>query len=350
MTPSHSDRPGRAEAARHRDAGRVASQPGRDSRRARDHYPSRATTWRQPCATAHADHPFACIRTRPRPAIRNPRRSAGICAGAGHDLTWAQRTPASAAALAHELAAAPDQRARALGDQAAAVPEPWLAHQLGVLSPGASPALREEYARRAGVAAAYREAAGITRPDQAISPNPHLADPELETMRAATIRALEFRDEADIIRGMTRGELEAQVLDGERAQASAPPDVSSQLRLTAQAEANTLAQSADAQSADAQARHDHAAAASAMALARQVRHREREEQPVNIILKSAGQDPVRGEPIPGQARPDQPATLNTERNRKALIVKDPGRCLALNFVTTISAYSRALPPVASPRR
>jgi hypothetical protein len=184
---------------------------------------------------------------------------------AGHDLTWAQRTPVSAPAVAHELAATLDQRSRALGDQAAAHPEPWLARQLGVLAPGASPALREEYARRAGAAAAYREAAGITDPDQAVSLNPHLADPELENMRAATIRALEIRDEADMIRGMSRGELEVQVLDGERAQASAPPDVSGQLRLTAQAEADALAQSGDAQ-----ARHDQAGAASARTLARQL--------------------------------------------------------------------------------
>ncbi len=184
---------------------------------------------------------------------------------AGHDLTWAQRTPASAPALARELAAALDARARALGDQLAAAPEPWLARQLGVLSPAASPALRAEYARRAGAAATYREAAGITDPQQAVSFSPHLADPELEAMRAATIRALEYRDEAAIIGGMTRGELEAQVLGGERARASAPPDVSAQMRLTAQAEADALAQAADAQ-----ARHDQPGASGARALARQL--------------------------------------------------------------------------------
>ena len=64
---------------------------------------------------------------------------------------------------------------------------------------------------------------------------------------------------------MTRGGLEAQVLEGERAHATAPPDVSAQLRLSAQAEADTLAQSADAQ-----ARHDHTGAANAQALARQM--------------------------------------------------------------------------------
>jgi len=85
----------------------------------------------------------------------------------GHDVTWAQRTPKDAPAVAHELAAGLDQRARALGEQLAASPEPWLAKQLGMLAPHASPLLREDYARRAAAAAAYREAAGITDPDQA---------------------------------------------------------------------------------------------------------------------------------------------------------------------------------------
>ena len=184
---------------------------------------------------------------------------------AGHDVTWAQRTPASAPPVAHELAAAIDDRARALGEQMAASPEPWLARQLGVLAPDASPALREEYARRAGAAAAYREAAGITDPQQAVSPGPHRGNPELETMRQATMTALEIRDEAGILRGLDRGDLEARVLQGERAQASAPPDISSQLRLAAQAEADALRQAADAQ-----ARHDQAGASRARALAAQL--------------------------------------------------------------------------------
>jgi len=179
-----------------------------------------------------------------------------------HDVTWAQRTPAGAPAAARELAAALDDRARALGEGMAASPEPWLACQLGVLAPGASPALREEYTRRAGTAAAYREAAGITNPDQAVSLEPHRGNPELEAMRNTVLTALEIRDEADIMRGLDRGELEARALQGERGRATAPPDVSSQLRLTAQAEAD-----AHQQSAAAQTRHNYTGAASATALA-----------------------------------------------------------------------------------
>ena len=58
------------------------------------------------------------------------------------DVTWAQRTPASAPAVANELAAALDDRRRALGARAAD-PEPWLARQLGVLpGPGLPRAAR----------------------------------------------------------------------------------------------------------------------------------------------------------------------------------------------------------------
>ncbi len=61
---------------------------------------------------------------------------------------------------------------------------------------------------------------------------------------------------------MSRGELEAQVLEGDRAQATAPPDTSSQLRLTAQAEADAWQQSADAE-----AEHDQVRAENARSLA-----------------------------------------------------------------------------------
>src|SRR5579859_4339433 len=139
----------------------------------------------------------------------------------GHSVTWAQRTPKDALPVAHELAAGLDQRARAFGEHLAASPEPWLASQLGVLAPHASPLLREDYAQRAGAAAAYREAAGITDPGQAIAPRPHRGNPELDHLRQAAIRALELRGETEILRRMTHGELEARILDAERALASA---------------------------------------------------------------------------------------------------------------------------------
>jgi hypothetical protein len=149
----------------------------------------------------------------------------------GHGVTWAQRTPQNAPDLAHELAAGLDDRRRELSERALANPEPWLTRHLGPPpGPDASPVLREDYARRAGTAAAYREAGGITDPDQAVSFSPH-PGPELEILRKDTLRALEIADENAEIRAMSRGQLEAQVLAADRTQATAPPDTSSLLRL-----------------------------------------------------------------------------------------------------------------------
>ena len=179
------------------------------------------------------------------------------------DVTWAQRTPQTASDVAHEVADGLDSRLTELGERAIAEPQPWLVKHLGMLSPNASSALREDYARRAGIAAGYREAAGITDPEQAISAGPHSASPELDAMREAAIGALEITE--DSYRAMTLGQLEAKVAEGDRAQALAPPDVSGQLRLTAQAEADAWQQSADAE-----VRHDQVESGSAKALAAQL--------------------------------------------------------------------------------
>ena len=180
----------------------------------------------------------------------------------GHWVTWAQRTPEKAPALAHELAAGLDDRRRELGERAPANPEPWLTRHLGPPpGPDASPVLREDYAWRAGTAAAYREARGITDPEQAVSFGPH-PGPELEALRKDTVRALEIADEHAEMRAMSRGELEAQVFEADRAQAAAPPDTSSQLRMTAQAEADAWQQAADAE-----AEHDQVQAENARSLA-----------------------------------------------------------------------------------
>ena len=233
---------------------------------------------------------------------------------AAHDVTWAQRTPASAPAVARELAAGLDDRVRALGERMAASPQPWLARQLGVIAPDGSPALREEYTRRAGLAAAYREAAGITDPDQAVSLEPHRGNPELENMRMAVFTALEIRDEAEILRGLHRGELEAQVLTGERAQASAPLDVSGTLRVTAQAEADALRQSADAE-----VQHDETGAASAKTLARQLAaERERlEAGSIRYETWSAGTRDIRAAAEKARAELQRRGHVQPEEERQA---------------------------------
>jgi hypothetical protein len=178
--------------------------------------------------------------------------------------SWAERTPASAPALAHAAAEALDNRMAELGLRMLDKPEPWLTDCLGPPpGPDSSPLLREDYARRAGIAAAYREAEGITDPGQAISLEPHHGNPQLYAMRKATIRALEIPDEEALIRAASRGELEGRQLEGERAQATAPQDVSHQLKATAQAEADWRDQAAQAQ-----IRKDEAEAKAAADLAR----------------------------------------------------------------------------------
>ena len=181
----------------------------------------------------------------------------------GHDVTWSQRTPQDAPEAAHQLAAGLDDRIRELGERMIERPQPWLLKHLGALAPGASAALREDYARRAGIAAGYREAAGITDPEQAVSPQSHRANPELDAMRSSTMKALAIPE--NLYATMTRGELEARILDGERAQAAAPPKVSGQLRITAQAETDAWRQSAEAAAV-----HDQSAVANAQALAMQM--------------------------------------------------------------------------------
>jgi hypothetical protein len=197
----------------------------------------------------------------------------------GHDVTWSQRTPEDAPGVARELAAALDGRIRELGERMIERPQPWLLNRLGMLAPSASPALREDYARRAGIAAGYREAAGITDPGQAISPQPHRANPELDAMRSSTMKALAIPENPYAT--MTQGELEARVLNGERAQAAAPPDVSGQLRVTAQAEADAWRQTADAAAA-----HDQPAVSNARTLARQLAAEKTRLEAMNAAYKS----------------------------------------------------------------
>jgi hypothetical protein len=90
-----------------------------------------------------------------------------------------------------------------------------------------------------------------------VSLDPH-SDPELEALRRDTVRALEIADEQAELRAMSQGDLEGQVLQGERAQATAPRDVSSQLRLTAQAGADAWQQAAHAEAEHDQVRADNA--------------------------------------------------------------------------------------------
>jgi len=176
--------------------------------------------------------------------------------------TWAQRTPENAPPLAHQAAKAIDDRITALGMRYAEKPEPWLTDQLGAFPANGSALEQQDYLHRAGSAAAYREAAGIDDPHQAVSPVPHKGDPVRERMRRDTITHLEIRDEEQLYRAMSRGELEAKERQAQQAYASGPKDVSAELRDTAlaQADQQQAAAEAQAQGDDATAKALHALA------------------------------------------------------------------------------------------
>jgi hypothetical protein len=65
-------------------------------------------------------------------------------------------------------------------------------------------------------------------------------------MRKDTITHLEFENEEQLYRGMSRGELEAKELHARQAYAAAPKDVSAELKDTAQAEADQRQAAAEA--------------------------------------------------------------------------------------------------------
>ena len=155
-------------------------------------------------------------------------------------VSWSARTPESAGEIAQATAGALDERTAALGERQLAQPEPWAMRHLGPppreSKPGLQALLEADYARRAGIAASYREAAGITDPHQVIRWEGPKGNPELEAMRHDAIFALQIHDEQADLAGMDRGQLEAKVITGARARAAAPRDVSAELHATAQAE------------------------------------------------------------------------------------------------------------------
>ena len=218
--------------------------------------------------------------------------------------TWTQRTPEHAPQLAHEAAKAIDDRIASLGVRHAQRPEPWLTSQVGAFPASGSVLEQQDYLHRAGSAAAYREAAGIDNPHQAVSFTPHKADPICERMRQDAITHLEIKNE-EIYRAMSRAELEAAERQAQLAYAAGPRDVSAELKATALAEADQrqAATEAEAQGDDttASALHSLASLLEARKSALEADHTEHENW-------SAETAEVRheGSKAPSRARPPRP--------------------------------------------
>jgi hypothetical protein len=191
-------------------------------------------------------------------------------AGRGQTLTWAERTPVAARrGVAGHLAEAMDVRREELGRQLYQQPQRWVLTHLGPPPPeGSSPALIADWQMRAGIAASYREAAGIEDPDVAIGSAPQ-GHPELAEAYAATLLALEIPDVQAQVRAMTRGELERDVAAYTRLKATAPAEPSRELRAASMTEVDARAAAtrlqAEGQAEAAAARQLHTDTASAQA-------------------------------------------------------------------------------------
>jgi conjugative relaxase-like TrwC/TraI family protein len=144
---------------------------------------------------------------------------------AGHTRSYTARTPhiddPKLAQVAADTAEAMDNRAHALGSQAADKPPVWAVRYLGVPPPKPG-TLRDDWIERVGQVASYRELTGHADPIEAIGPLPATGAPEQREAWAACARALEMREPETGTRAATRGELEAQVKVYQRATAWAP--------------------------------------------------------------------------------------------------------------------------------
>jgi hypothetical protein len=121
--------------------------------------------------------------------------------------------------------------------------------------------LRDDWMQRAAVVQSYRELAGITDPAQAIGPAPARQAGMSEAF-AASVRALGLADDTAMLKAMGRGELEVPVREYARAEALAPPDLSTQIRNNDGARVYTRKQ---AQAAAAAGNEELARSASALA-------------------------------------------------------------------------------------
>jgi conjugative relaxase-like TrwC/TraI family protein len=145
----------------------------------------------------------------------------------GKTAGWAERAPRAASAEIAAAGAMMDTRQAELGRQLAARPPRWALERWGDPR-GKSPALLADWQRRAGIVAAYREAAGVTAEEYPIGPPPSGSTQVREAFLAA-VTALALPDDAALLKAMGQGELEAIVDEYDRAAAAALPDVQAEV-------------------------------------------------------------------------------------------------------------------------
>ena len=134
----------------------------------------------------------------------------------------------SLAELARQAAAAADERAQALGEQAAADPPDWAIDLFGDVPD--DPQERQQWVDGAAAVASYRELTGHDDAEQAIgeAPPAHNAEWRASWRHAPRPPGYDRTEVAD--RQATDGELHADRMAGQRAEPWAPPDVAEELR------------------------------------------------------------------------------------------------------------------------
>jgi hypothetical protein len=141
----------------------------------------------------------------------------------GSTARWSERLPQGVSAHIDGARAMLDARQAALGERLAANPPQWARDRWGDPR-GKTGAELADWKELASIVESYREAAGITAPEQAIGPVPagkaHLAE-----AFHASVRALRLPDEAALLKAMGQGELEGAKDEGDRAIVLAPADV-----------------------------------------------------------------------------------------------------------------------------
>ena len=186
-------------------------------------------------------------------------------------VPWAQRVPEvvrpESRGLGVELAQAIDTETAGLARGQAERPEPWVLATLGPYPIDGSAKLQADWLARVGDAAGYRQAAGLTDPNMVVGPAPQ-AHPELLTWHAQVVLELEIQSPDAMIWAMTPGQLEAKVAEYNRLKATAPPEVSPELKAERLAEADARARSAEL---SALGQHEAAQKAQARADAADVR-------------------------------------------------------------------------------
>ncbi|WP_439678974.1 MobF family relaxase [Embleya sp. MST-111070] len=130
-----------------------------------------------------------------------------------------------------ELAAAMDRRVVELGHQAADSPPGWLVERLGAVP--VDPGAREEWVRRAGLVANYREAYGYTHRGDAIGPAPAVDAVDARHAWDRAAEALGATGETHRFAVASTAELQRCLDRYEREERWAPPHVTDRLRASA---------------------------------------------------------------------------------------------------------------------